>query len=63
MLVVCFPPLLYLISLVFLPLFEASNELEKQEKHQNYDSVGDYESQEELGLKGYVRRQEVRESL
>ena len=63
MLVVCFPPFLYVISLVFLPLFEASNELEKQEKHQNYDSVGDYESQEELGLKAYVRRQEVRESI
>ena len=50
-------------SIISLPLFETSNELKKQEKRQNYDRVSDHESQEELGLKGYVRRQQVRESL
>ena len=63
MIIVCFPPMLHRLSLIFSPLFEPSNSLEKQEKHQNYDGVGDHESQEELGLKSYVRRQQVRESL
>ena len=63
MIIVCFPSLLHRISLILFPLFEPSSNLEKQEKDQNYDGVGDHECQEELGLKSYARRQQVRESL
>jgi hypothetical protein len=63
MIILCFSFLLHRISLILFPLFEPSNKLKKQEKHQNYDRIGDHESQEKLGLKSYVRRQQVRENL
>lgn len=63
MIIVCFSSMLHRISLISFPLFEPSNYLEKQEKHQNYGRIGEYESEEELGLKSYVRRQQMRENL